>query len=328
VRIPHRGAYAFTHSQVTVSRVRCRPKMPVRLDIQRPHDGDDSPAALAKEVSRALEVPEAQVGAIKVIKRALDSRRQMRVPTWVLTVDSDCAMPAKDGGRYNLRKVPPPVPRLESPRAREGSPPVAVVGAGPAGMFAAWYLAEHGAKVHLFERGKPVETRARDFGRFRGRGELDPESNLCFGEGGAGTYSDGKLTCRTNDPLQREVLERFVECGAPERILVDAKPHIGTNKLFGVLKSLRARILEHGGELHYQNKVLGPIVKDGKVTGLELASGIFETPRALLATGHSARDTFERLLAAGLPMEAKPFAVGVRAEHPQALAFAPNIRRR
>ncbi|MCB9649777.1 MAG: FAD-dependent oxidoreductase [Deltaproteobacteria bacterium] len=194
-----------------------------------------------------------------------------------------------------------------------------VVGAGPAGLFAAWQLAEHGAKVVLIERGKPVETRARDFGLFRGRAILNPESNICFGEGGAGTYSDGKLTCRTKDPLRRLVLERLVEVGAPARILVDAKPHIGTNLLFGVLKNLRARLLDRGVDIRFQTRVERLVVQDGRITGVETTAGRIDATRVVLATGHSARDTYEALLSQGVPMEAKPFAVGVRAEHPQAL---------
>jgi uncharacterized FAD-dependent dehydrogenase len=182
--------------------------------------------------------------------------------------------------------------------------------------------------VTLVERGKPVETRARDFGLFRGRARLDTESNLCFGEGGAGTYSDGKLTCRRNDPMVREVLERLVEVGAPGRILVDAKPHIGTNLLFGVLKNLRRRLVELGVEVRFQTRMERLLVESGAVRGLEIASGQLDAPRVLLATGHSARDTFEALLRQGIPMEAKPFAIGVRAEHPQPMIDRAQYRLR
>lgn len=302
----------------------------IRLDILRAHDAPEGQDALREAVAEAVGLPAAAVTEARVVKQALDARRQMRVPTWVLTVDAELnAEPRVKPGRLNLRPVPAPAERLQSPKAPKDAPSVAVVGAGPAGLFAAWHLAERGARVHLFERGKPVETRARDFGRFRGKGQLDPESNICFGEGGAGTYSDGKLTCRTSDPLVREVLERFVECGAPPRILIDAKPHIGTNLLFRVLKALRQRLLENGAVLHYQTRVEGLELSGGRLAGLHLADGsTFATPRALLAMGHSARDTYERLLAAGLPMEPKPFAVGVRAEHPQALIDGAQYRLR
>ncbi|MCA9553428.1 MAG: FAD-dependent oxidoreductase [Myxococcales bacterium] len=185
----------------------------VRLDITRPHDAELGEAALKKAVGRALGVPAGQVEQVVVLKRALDARARMGTPTWRFTVDA--RLQGKPGKRpdpnANVREAKDPDHTLPSPRAPAEAGPVVVVGAGPAGLFAAWQLAEHGAKVVLIERGKPVETRARDFGLFRGRAILNPESNICFGEGGAGTYSDGKLTCRTKDPLRRLVLERLVE---------------------------------------------------------------------------------------------------------------------
>jgi uncharacterized FAD-dependent dehydrogenase len=138
----------------------------------------------------------------------------------------------------------------------------------------AWNLAEQGARVVLVERGKPVETRARDFGQFRGRGILDPESNLCFGEGGAGTYSDGKLYTRTKSPLVVEVMRRLVEVGAPEHILVEARPHIGTNVLFRMLKALRQRLVELGVELRFQTKMARVLVDArGHAAGIETQAG-------------------------------------------------------
>ena len=201
-----------------------------------------------------------------------------------------------------------------------------MVGAGPAGAFAAWHLAENGARVVWVERGKPVETRARDFGLFRGRGVLDPESNLCFGEGGAGTYSDGKLTCRKNDPVVREVLERLVEVGAPPQILVDAKPHIGTNLLFGMIKGLRRTLIDLGVDVRFQTRLERLRLEGRRVVGIDTSGGQLDAPHVLLALGHSARDTYETLLAQGVPMIVKPFAVGVRAEHPQALIDRAQYR--
>src|SRR5688500_18072679 len=205
----------------------------VRVELSRAHDQGLEPDDLRAAVADRLDASLSAIGEVTVVRRALDARRKLKSPTWHLTVETE--VQGKVANEAVL-PIPEKAPRLSSPRA--GSDPIAVVGAGPAGLFAAWHLAEHGARVVLIERGKPVETRARDFGRFRGRGLLDPESNICFGEGGAGTYSDGKLTTRKNDPLVREVLERLVVVGAPDRILVDAKPHIGTNKLFGMLKGL------------------------------------------------------------------------------------------
>jgi uncharacterized FAD-dependent dehydrogenase len=287
----------------------------VLVDVDRPHDVVFDDAALRQAASRALQVPASAIVNVRVARQALDARKRRRVPTYLLTLEVETSQDVSK--RAQARPAPPPSQRLESPRAPKDAPPIVVVGAGPAGAFAAWHLAEHGAKVIWVERGKPVETRARDFGRFRGRGILDPESNLCFGEGGAGTYSDGKLTCRKNDPVVQEVLERLVEVGAPERILVDKKPHIGTNLLFRVLKGLRAQLVECGVDIHFETRLERLRLQDRRVTGVDTSRGQLDAPHVLLAIGHSARDTYETLHAQGVPMIAKPFAVGVRAEHPQ-----------
>lgn len=299
----------------------------LRLDVQLPHDAPQDDDALARRVAAALSVPASAIQSVTVVRRALDARRGRRVPTYQLTIDAALTeAPTDPPPAANLRPRPPPLPRLASPRPPAGAPPVLVVGAGPAGLFAAWHLAESGARVVLLERGKPVERRARDFGRFRGRGQLDPESNLCFGEGGAGTYSDGKLTTRKHDPLVREVFERLVEVGAPARILVDAKPHIGTNLLFRMLIALRARLVELGVDIRFESRVERLALAAGRVAGVETRAGVLEAPRVVLATGHSARDTFAALVAQGVPVSPKPFAIGVRAEHPQALIDSAQYR--
>lgn len=285
--------------------------MRLRLELSVPHDESQEPRDLCTRAAERLGVDASHVDRLAIVRRALDARRRLARPTWILMVECD----VEGGVTAPHLGVPPPVQRMSS--RRSGGAPMIVVGAGPAGLFAAWHLAEHGARVTLIERGKPVETRARDFGRFRGRGILDPESNICFGEGGAGTYSDGKLTTRKNHPLVREVLERLVEVGAPDRILVDAKPHIGTNKLFAMLKGLRARLIDLGVDIRFETRVERLRLSEGRVTGVDTNRGALDAPRVLLAIGHSARDTFEALLAQGVPMIAKPFAVGVRAEHLQ-----------
>jgi hypothetical protein len=181
----------------------------------------------------------------------------------------------------------------------------------------------------MVERGKPVEERSRDFGKFRGRGELDPESNLCFGEGGAGTYSDGKLTCRTKDPQRAEILERLVEMGGPARILVDAKPHVGTNLLYEILKEVRQTLLGRGVRILHRTRLVGLDVRGGRVRGVDLEpGGRLDCRAVVLATGHSARDVFELLDRTGATLEAKPFALGVRAEHPQRLIDAAQYHLR
>lgn len=302
--------------------------MKVRLDIEFAHDAPLDSAQLRAAAARALASDDRALGSVEIVRRTLDARRGRRVPTWLLTVDVELdgepgATPSK---KANVRRSPPRPERLASPRAPREAPSAIVVGAGPAGLFAAWHLAECGRKVVLLERGKPVETRARDFGDFRGRGRLDPESNLCFGEGGAGTYSDGKLTTRKHDPLVREVFERLVEVGAPPRILIDAKPHIGTNLLFRMLKGLRQRLMELGVDILFQTRMERLRVRDGRVLGVDATNGQLDGSHVVLAMGHSARDTFEALAAQGVPMEAKPFAVGVRAEHPQALIDRAQYR--
>jgi uncharacterized protein len=292
----------------------------LRLDVAIAHSAPQADADLLRAAAKALAVEPARVRAIEVVRRALDARRGRRTPTYLYTLDAEIdEHPRRPERNANVRPVPAPFTRLSSPRAGPSAPPIAVIGAGPAGLFAAWHLAESGAKVILLERGKPVEKRARDFGRFRGRGLLDPESNLCFGEGGAGTYSDGKLTTRKNDPLVREVFERLVEVGAPARILVDAKPHIGTNKLYRMLQALRRRLIELGVDIRFDTRMERLAIEGGRVRGIETNRGRIDAGRVLLAMGHSARDTFEALAAQNVPMEAKAFAVGVRAEHPQAL---------
>jgi len=288
----------------------------VLVDIAIAHDEPQSPDALRSVASAALGVTEEVIEEVVVRRRAIDARRRSSKPLYRLTLEVDATAPIRS---QDARSLPTPLPRLASPDAPTDSGAVVVIGAGPAGLFAAWHLAEHGAKVVLVERGKPVETRARDCGRFRSKGELDPESNLSFGEGGAGTYSDGKLTTRKKDPVVREVLERLVEVGAQPQILIDAKPHIGTNVLFRVLKSLRARLIGLGVDVRFQTRMERLVLADGALGGVELSTGAVEATHAVLAIGHSARDTFENLLAQGVPMIPKPFAVGVRAEHPQAL---------
>ena len=198
----------------------------------------------------------------------------------------------------------------------EGLRPL-VVGAGPAGLFCALGLALRGAKPLLIDRGQPVERRAQDVERLESTGALDPESNVLFGEGGAGAFSDGKLTCGLNSPKIATVLQTFAACGAPGEIVYAAKPHIGTDELRGVLKTLRARLLELGAEIRFGCKLTGLDIQNGAVCAAMLNGERFETSAVYLAIGHSARDTYALLHGLGVPMERKPFAVGVRVEHRQ-----------
>ncbi|MGN6617950.1 MAG: NAD(P)/FAD-dependent oxidoreductase [Ilyomonas sp.] len=198
---------------------------------------------------------------------------------------------------------------------------VVIIGAGPAGLFAALKLIEQGIKPIILERGKDVRARRRDLAVLNKEGVVNPESNYCFGEGGAGTYSDGKLYTRSNKRGDiNRILNLFVQFGAEEKILYEAHPHIGTNKLPHIITAIREKIIECGGEFLFEKKVTDFIVKDGLLQKVVSADGSsFEASSVILATGHSARDIFELLCHKKISIEAKPFALGVRIEHPQQL---------
>jgi uncharacterized FAD-dependent dehydrogenase len=214
-------------------------------------------------------------------------------------------------------------PRPLSLPALRGAPPVVIVGAGPAGMFCAWALARRGVRAVVLERGKPVRPRRRDLAALAKRGELDPESNYCFGEGGAGTFSDGKLYTRAHKRGDvQEVLEAFVAYGAPAEILVDARPHIGTNRLPRVVTGMREHLESAGVQLAFERRVDGLRTTGRRVTGVVVDGDPIDARAVVLAVGHSARDVTRWLHAAGVPLAAKPFAMGVRLEHPQALVDA------
>lgn len=195
---------------------------------------------------------------------------------------------------------------------------VIVIGFGPAGMFAALELLEHGIKPRIFERGKRIEERDVDVQSFIQERRLDPESNIQFGEGGAGSYSDGKLFSRVhNSPYANKVLDTLIKFGAPEEIATVRKPHLGTDVLCGIVRNIRAHILEQGGEIHYSAKMTDLLVADGKVSGIVInGTQHYPASRLYLAVGHSARDTFELLYRKGVALEQKPISVGMRIEHP------------
>ncbi len=272
-------------------------------------------------LARLLGVPPGDVSGVEVVRRSLDARKK---PDLVyeyaveLTLASEPAAPAAPP----LALEPAPEPRapelLLPPLERKAR--VAVVGTGPAGFFAALALADAGVSVVVLERGDAAEERYRRVMRFWKSGDFDPESNVQFGEGGAGTFSDGKLTCGKRHDKIAVVLETLHRFGAPDTILYDGKPHIGTDRLVVVLRNIRKHLRERGAELRYRAKVVDVLREgeDGLLRALLLESGE-EVPcdAAIFALGHSARDTVERLLARGLAMWPKAFAMGVRIEHPQ-----------
>ena len=286
-----------------------------------PPDADE--AAVRAAAAARLGVKPERIASLRIVRKSVDSRDKGDV-RFVLTADA--ALPDEKGLLARLPKgtaEPAPEPKpFVLPKPVMPCRPV-VVGAGPAGLFAALTLAQAGTRPILIERGRPVEERAGDVARMRGEGRLDPESNVQFGEGGAGAFSDGKLNTGTKSPYQRHVLETFVRHGAPEEILILQKPHIGTDLLRGVVAAMRQEILRLGGEVRFSTKLTGLILRDGRVEGIRLSGPEGEaelrTDTVLLAIGHSARDTITALHGQGIRMEQKPFAIGVRIEHPQAM---------
>lgn len=267
-------------------------------------------AAVIKEyIAAAAAVPLQQVTGFTILKQSIDARSRQ---AWInLSVQAYLGEPFRE-------RLPASFTFKEVNRSPEK---VIIIGAGPAGLFAALYLLEKGIKPVLLERGKDVRARRRDLALLNKEGIVNPESNYCFGEGGAGTYSDGKLYTRSNKRGDiNRILSLLHHFGAGEEILYEAHPHIGTNKLPHIITAMRQQILDCGGEFLFQKKVTDFSFEKNKISGVQTADGDFIPGNAVvLATGHSARDIFILLQRRGLLIEPKPFALGVRIEHPQQL---------
>ena len=266
------------------------------------------PAALRREGARAAGISEASVRGVEVVHRAIDARRGR------VRIHAELALRLSDAPASRAVGLP-------IIKAMAGAPAVVIVGAGPAGMFCAWGLARAGVRAVVLERGRAVRGRRHDLAALSQRGELVPDSNYCFGEGGAGTFSDGKLYTRASKRGSvKLVLSALAGYGAPPEVLVDARPHIGTNLLPRVITAMREHMAGAGVEIRFEARVDELICASGQVRGVRLASGeVVPAAAVVVAPGHSARDVQRWLHDAGVRMSFKPFAIGVRVEHPQGL---------
>ncbi|WP_020683161.1 NAD(P)/FAD-dependent oxidoreductase [Marinobacterium rhizophilum] len=296
----------------------------IRLtNIKLPLDHDE--AALKNAILATLEITAAQLLGFEIHRRGYDARKKSQIEL-IYTLDvqtsQDAALLKKFAGHQLIKPTPDmtykfvaqaPVPLAERP---------VVIGFGPCGLLAGLLLAQMGYRPIILERGKEVRERTKDTFGFWRKKVLNTESNVQFGEGGAGTFSDGKLYSQVKDPkhYSRKVLSEFVAAGAPEEIMFVSKPHIGTFRLVSMVEKMRALIIELGGEIRFSARVDDLHIEDGQITGLTLASGEqIKSKHIALAVGHSARDTFQMLYDKNVYMEAKPFSVGFRIEHQQSM---------
>ena len=303
--------------------------VPLSLDAGRA--GGEPSAAVRRELARALGLRAEDIASFSLVKRSVDARKKENVhfnATFCVELAEGALEKARPLRGVRACAWNPPEP-LEIPDlsgvAKEGDPRIVVAGTGPAGLFCALYLAEAGLRPLVVERGAAVEERMAAIEAFNAGGALDVRTNVQFGEGGAGTFSDGKLTTGTKSPHIRHVLEAFVAAGAPEEILWQAKPHIGTDKLPAIVRNLRKRIVAAGGEVRFLSRLAGIAMREGSLSAVriedEKTGEVAEVPasRLVVACGHSARDVFEFMREEGFLLERKPFSMGVRIEHPQAL---------
>lgn len=279
----------------------------------------DSEASLPSLLAAKLSLPATALQNLRIIRKGIDARKKRDIKL-VFTL----SFMVEEALRPQLMKVsslewcPDAAPEVFAPVRSDKR--IVIVGSGPAGIFCALRLAQYGLTAIILERGEPVEQRALTVQRFWKDGLLNPESNVQFGEGGAGTFSDGKLTCRSRDPLAAFVLNQMVTFGAQPEVRYLAKPHIGTDRLRVVVSSIRRHLIDKGFCIRFGSCMSDIVIRNGKIVAL-MVNGDEELPcdHLLLATGHSARDTYKLLEERGIPLQRKPFAMGLRVEHPQEL---------
>ncbi len=278
---------------------------------------EHNPDQLLFEAAKLLKISGSKIRKLIITRRSIDARKKPDVRiiyTVDVTVDGSEQKILRQSGCKKAAIVQKTYYKV--PQSASNVRPI-VVGFGPAGMFAALVLALAGLRPIVLERGEDAETRHKKVSHFFATGELDTKSNVQFGEGGAGTFSDGKLNTGVNNIRISWILEQFVKAGAAEEILYDAKPHIGTDVLLEVVQNIRQRIISLGGEVRFNTQVTGICAENGKLTGLDTTQGHISCSHAIFAIGHSARDTFAMLNDLGIKMEPKPFSMGVRIEHKQ-----------
>ncbi len=285
---------------------------------------EDDESDIPRLVARKLRVLPESVLGFEVVRKSIDARKG-RLPrfTYTLAVElvpaEEERLLAKSGARVEPY-VPFEVPTTARVSSESGKRPV-VIGSGPAGLFAAYRLAQAGRPAIVIERGLAVRERSIQWNAFlKGRQPFDTESNLLYGEGGAGTYSDGKLYSRVNDPRAPEVLRALADCGAPKDILIEAKPHVGSNLLPSIIRRLRDQLIDQGTEFRFSTLMTDLLIEDGRVVGVVTEpGGVIDCSTVFLGLGHSARDTLRMLHGRGVQMERKPFQIGARVEHSQDL---------
>ncbi|QBC44505.1 NAD(P)/FAD-dependent oxidoreductase [Iodobacter fluviatilis] len=286
---------------------------------------DHSEEELKQALLKRLAISASDLIRFSIFKRSYDARKRAAI-LLIYSLDAEVKQEATVLKRLSSDRHIMLTPNIEyqyvasAPDGLTDRP--VVIGTGPCGLFAGLLLAQMGFKPIILERGKAVRERTKDTWGLWRKGELNPESNVQYGEGGAGTFSDGKLYSQIKDPkhLGHKVLQEFVKAGAPDEIMYVSKPHIGTFRLVSMVESMRANIIELGGEVRFSSKVEQLILNNGQVEGVELANGEkIPSKHVVLAIGHSARDTFYKLFEQGVYMEAKPFSLGFRVEHPQTM---------